>query len=106
LRNHATIHETPPLSPDLATDLADLFEALSDPTRLAIISMLVSGEMGVGDMVERLGLSKSAVSHQLRGLHDKRIIRSRKEGRCVYVSLDDQHVRDLFLRGLEHVKHG
>lgn len=102
---------TEPNPPTLAS-LSDLFEALSDPTRLAIISMLVDaqstgagGEMGVGEMVSRLGLSKSAVSHQLRGLHDRRIIKTRKVGRNVTVSLDDEHVRDLFLRGLEHVKH-
>ncbi len=96
---------TPPLPLPTASALADLFEALSDPTRLAIISMIIEGEMGVGEMVSRLGLSKSAVSHQLRGLHDRRIIKTRKSGRNVTVSLDDEHVRDLFIRGLEHVKH-
>jgi len=97
---------TSTISPETASDLAALFDALSDPTRLTIIAMLVEGEMGVGEMVERLDLTKSAVSHQLRGLRDKRIIRTRKQGRNVYVCLDDQHVIDLFQRGLDHVLHG
>lgn len=62
--------------------------------------------MGVGELVEHLGLTKSAVSHQLRGLRDKRIIRTRKQGRNVFVSIDDEHVVDLFQRGLDHILHG
>ena len=88
------------------TDLANLFDALSDPTRILIISALLDGEVGVGDLVERLGLTKSAVSHQLRGLRDKRLIRTRKQGRNVFVCLDDDHVIELFKRGLDHVLYG
>lgn len=94
------------VTPETASDLANLFEALSDPTRIRIISALVEGEIGVGDLVERIGLTKSAVSHQLRGLRDKRIIRTRKQGRNVYVCMDDDHVIELFKRGLDHVLHG
>lgn len=94
------------VAPAVASDLANLFDALSDPTRILIISALLDGEVGVGDLVERLGLTKSAVSHQLRGLRDKRIIRTRKQGRNVFVSLDDEHVIELFKRGLDHVLHG
>jgi DNA-binding transcriptional ArsR family regulator len=90
---------------EIASDLASLFDALSDPTRLLILATLVEGEIGVGNLVERIGLTKSAVSHQLRGLRDKRIIRTRKQGRNVFVSIDDQHVIDLFQRGLDHVLH-
>jgi DNA-binding transcriptional ArsR family regulator len=89
-----------------ASDLANLFEALSDPTRVRIISVLIDGEIGVGELVERIGLTKSAVSHQLRGLRDKRLIRTRKEGRNVFVCIDDDHVIELFQRGLDHVLHG
>ena len=89
-----------------ASQLASLFEALSDPTRLRIIAALLDGEMNVGDLVAFIGLSKSAVSHQLRGLRDKRLVRSRKQGRQVYVTLDDDHVAELFKRGLDHVRHG
>jgi ArsR family transcriptional regulator, lead/cadmium/zinc/bismuth-responsive transcriptional repressor len=89
-----------------ANQLASLFDALSDPTRLRIIAALLEGEMNVGDLVITIGLSKSAVSHQLRGLRDKRLVRSRKQGRQVYITLDDDHVAELFLRGLDHVLHG
>ena len=91
---------------ETASDLANLFEALSDPTRIRIISALIEGEIGVGDLVERIGLTKSAISHQLRGLRDKRIIRTRKQGRNVFVCIDDEHVVELFKRGLDHVLHG
>ena len=91
---------------EIASDLANLFDALSYPTRILIISALLDGEVGVGDLVERLGLTKSAVSHQLRGLRDKRLIRTRKQGRNVFVCLDDDHVIELFKRGLDHVVHG
>jgi len=94
------------VTPEIASDLANLFDALSDPTRILIISALLDGEVGVGDLVERLGLTKSAVSHQLRGLRDKRLIRTRKQGRNVFVCLDDDHVIELFKRGLDHVLHG
>jgi len=93
-------------TPETASDLANLFEALSDPTRVRIISALIDGEVGVSKLVERIGLTKSAVSHQLRGLRDKRLIRTRKEGRNVFVCIDDNHVIELFQRGLDHVLHG
>ncbi len=94
------------VTPENASDLANLFEALSDPTRVRIISALIDGEVGVSDLVKRIGLTKSAVSHQLRGLRDKRLIRTRKEGRNVFVCIDDDHVIELFQRGLDHVLHG
>ena len=94
------------VTPAVASDLPNLFDALSDPTRILIISALLNGEVGVSELVERLGLTKSAVSHQLRGLRDKRLIRTRKQGRNVFVCLDDDHVIELFKRGLDHVLHG
>lgn len=93
------------VTPENAIDLASLFEALSDPTRILILANLLDGELGVGELVSRIGLSKSAISHQLRGLRDKRIIRTRKQGRNVFICLDDIHVTELFLRGLDHVQH-
>ena len=91
---------------EVASDLANLFDALSDPTRILIIHTLLEGEVGVSELVERIGLTKSAISHQLRGLRDKRLIRTRKDGRNVFVCLDDDHVIELFQRGLDHVLHG
>lgn len=88
------------------THLADLFTALSDPTRLRIISVLLEGEMNVGDIAAQLEMSESAVSHQLRGLRQMRLVRGRKNGRQVYYTLDDDHVAKLYLLGLDHVEHG
>ncbi|MEN6580207.1 MAG: metalloregulator ArsR/SmtB family transcription factor [Anaerolineaceae bacterium] len=88
-----------------AERIASLFESLSDPTRVRIISSLVDGEVNVGDLVQIIGLSKSAISHQLRGLRDKRVVRARKQGRQVFISLDDEHISELFQRGLDHVCH-
>lgn len=89
-----------------STRLADLFSALSDPTRLRIISALLNEEMNVGEIAARLGMTESAVSHQLRGLRHMRLVRSRKEGRQVFYALDDDHVAKLYLLGLDHVEHG
>ena len=89
-----------------STHLADLFSALSDPTRLRIISVLLEGEKNVGDIAGQLEMTDSAVSHQLRGLRHMRLVRSRKNGRQVYYALDDDHVERLYLLGLDHVGHG
>lgn len=89
-----------------AARLADLFSALSDSTRLRIISALLEGEMNVGEIAARLRMTESAVSHQLRGLRQMRLVRSRKEGRQVFYALDDDHVSKLYLLGLDHVEHG
>ena len=94
------------LQESTSTHLADLFSALSDPTRLRIISVLLDGEMNVGQIAAQLGMTESAVSHQLRGLRQMRLVRSRKEGRQVYYTLDDDHVAKLYLLGLDHVEHG
>ncbi len=89
-----------------ASQMAELFSALSDTSRVRIISVLAEREMNVGELARAVGLSESAVSHQLRGLRQMRLVRARKEGRHVYYSLDDEHVADLFRRGLDHVLHG
>jgi ArsR family transcriptional regulator len=88
-----------------ATYLADTFKALADPTRLRLISILVNGELCVCDLAATLGMTQSAVSHQLRLMRSLRLVKSRKEGRMVYYTLDDEHIRDLFQRGLEHIQH-
>lgn len=98
--------EPVPLNELIARQMADLFASLSDPTRLRIMSLLMNGEVNVGQLVEELGLSKSAVSHQLRTLRDKKVIRTRKQGRHVFIALDDEHIGELFQRGFDHVQHG
>ena len=85
--------------------LAELFAALGDPSRIKILLVLIEGEINVSTLAEATGISRSAVSHQLRTLRQLRIVRARKEGREVYYSLDDAHVIDLFQRGLDHVQH-
>lgn len=99
LENNALLEEP------IAYRMAALFDSLSDPTRLRIISLLLAGEMNVGELVQRVELSKSAISHQLRGLRDKKVIKTRKVGRQVFVALDDEHIRELFERGYDHVLH-
>ncbi len=86
--------------------VAELFGALSDTSRVRIISVLAEGERNVGSLAEAVGISESAVSHQLRGLRQMRLVRPRKQGRQVYYCLDDEHIVDLFQRGLDHVLHG
>ena len=88
-----------------AFHLSNLFRALSDPTRVRLIALILDGEQSVGVLAEQLGMSESAISHQLRGLRLQRIVRARKEGRQVYYCLDDEHVAAAFRQGLEHMEH-
>jgi len=89
-----------------ATQLAELFNALSDASRVRIISLLIEGERSVSALAEGLTMTESAVSHQLRGLRQLHLVRTRKTGRQVFYSLDDDHVARLFSLGLDHVQHG
>ena len=89
--------------PTIVQALADTFRLLGDPTRVRIVDALSTGEFCVHEIAERVGISESAVSHQLRLMRSQRLVRGRREGRCVYYTLDDQHVLDLFQQGLRHV---
>ena len=89
--------------PTVVQALADTFRILGDPTRVRIVDALAEGELCVCDIAEHVGISESAVSHQLRVMRGMRIVRGRREGRCVYYTLDDQHVLDLFQQGRRHV---
>ena len=94
------------LDPATVDALADTFRILGDPTRVRILDALAGGALCVHEISDRIGLSESAVSHQLRLMRTMRIVRGRREGRCVYYTLDDQHVLDLFQQGLRHVTEG
>ena len=94
-----------PLDEHTSFHLANLFSALSDPTRLRIIELLLDDELSVGAIAEQLGMSESAVSHQLRGLRLQRIVHARKQGRQVFYCLDDEHMAELFRLGLEPMEH-
>lgn len=89
-----------------ANHLAEVFKALSDPNRLRLISLLLDHEVCVHTLESVLGMSQSAISHQLRHLRQLGLVRFRKEGRHVFYALDDDHVRELFTQGLLHVEHG
>lgn len=89
-----------------AIQLAELFSALSDASRVRIISSLIEREMNVRDLAKKTQMTESAVSHQLRGLRQMRLVRARKDGRQVFYRLDDDHVEKLYRMGLEHVEHG
>lgn len=88
-----------------AAQLADLFKALGDPTRVKMIHALVQSELCVHDLTEVLSMGQSAVSHQLRLLRNMRIVKRRKVGKTVFYSLDDDHVEQIFLLTLQHLKH-
>ncbi|MBN2002629.1 MAG: winged helix-turn-helix transcriptional regulator [Anaerolineae bacterium] len=94
-----------PLDEPTAVILAQTFKALSDPTRVRMIAALAQGELCVHDLVHALDMTQSAVSHQLAKLRDMRLVRFTREGRHIYYTLDDDHIRDLFRLGLDHVRH-
>ncbi len=83
--------------------LAETFGALSDPTRVRIIFALSEQELCVFDLARLLGLTGSAVSHQLRLLRGQRLVRYRKEGKVAFYSLDDDHIRNLMEECVKHV---
>lgn len=88
-----------------ASRIAEIFTALSDPTRVRIIGLLTHVELCVGDLCLVLGMSQPAVSHQLRVLRNLRIVAARKEGRHVFYTLVDEHIHDLYHQGLAHATH-
>ena len=95
----------PSLTTQDAFRLASVFKALADPTRLRIISELSAGERCVHEIAEGLGLNQPAVSHQLRLLRDRGLVRYRREGRHIIYALDDEHVHELFSMAREHLEH-
>jgi ArsR family transcriptional regulator len=84
-------------------DLADLFKVFGDTTRIKILHALVASEMCVCDIAVLLNMTQSAISHQLRVLKQANLVKFRKEGKVVYYSLDDEHVKQIFDQGLSHI---
>lgn len=84
-------------------DLAELFKVFGDSTRIKILWALDESEMCVCDIASLLNMTQSAISHQLRILKQAKLVRNRKEGKVVYYSLDDEHVRLIFDQGLIHI---
>jgi ArsR family transcriptional regulator len=93
-----------PLSPRTVEALAETFRVLGDPTRVRILDALSSGELCVCDIASQVGISESAVSHQLRLLRGMRLIRPRRSGRLVYYTIDDHHILELLNQALTHVQ--
>ena len=87
-------------------DLAELFKILGDHTRLRILRALVDSEMQVGQIAERLDMTASAISHQLRVLKQAKLVRGSREGKAIRYSIDDEHVELILRQGLVHVKEG
>jgi DNA-binding transcriptional ArsR family regulator len=88
---------------EILLNLADMFKVFSDSTRVKILCALQHSEMCVCDIAALLGMTKSAISHQLRSLRQTRLVKYRRDGKVVYYSLDDEHVGSIFAQGLLHV---
>jgi DNA-binding transcriptional ArsR family regulator len=84
-------------------DLAELFKVFGDTTRIKILWALAEAEMCVCDIAALLNMTQSAISHQLRVLKQSRLVKYRKDGKVVYYSLDDEHVKQIFNQGLIHI---
>ena len=90
---------------EIFSRLAETFRVLSDPTRVKILYLPSQHELCVHDIAELLGASQPTVSHHLRILRFQGLVRSRREGKNIFYSLDDAHVVDLFRCGYDHVSH-
>ena len=90
---------------NLLNELSVIFKTIADPTRIKILWCLDNNEMCVCDIANAVVISKSLVSHQLAVLRNKEIVKSRKAGKEVYYTLDDEHISKLYEIGVEHINH-
>ena len=88
---------------EILYDLAELFKIFGDSTRIKILYVLFESEMCVYDIAQLLHMTQSAISHQLRALKQSKLVKYRREGKTVFYSLDDGHVRTILGQGMEHV---
>ena len=88
---------------EMLYDLAELFKVFGDSTRVKILYVLFESELCVNDIADCLGMTVSAVSHQLRILKTSKLVKFRREGKTVMYSLDDDHVRTMIALGMEHI---
>ena len=89
---------------DMLIELADTFKVFSDSSRIKILYSMMDTEMCVNHLAEKVKMTQSAVSHQLKTLKQARLIKSRKEGKEVYYSLDDEHIKTIYQIGKEHIE--
>ena len=85
-------------------ELSDLFKVFADSTRLRILHKLFNGPVSVGVIADALDMSQSAISHQLKYLKDSNLVKSERNGKSIYYSLADDHIKTIFKTGLEHIK--
>ena len=97
------VHEKMP-DEDKLYDLAEIFKVFGDSTRIKILYVLFEAEMCVCDIAQLLNMNQSAISHQLRILKQNRLVKSRRDGKAVFYSLADSHVRTIINQGMEHIE--
>ena len=88
---------------EILFDLAELFKIFGDSTRIKILYLLFESEMCVCDIAQLLNMNQSAISHQLRILKQNRLVKNRREGKAVFYSLADSHVKTILSQGMEHI---
>ena len=100
------IQEVKKLLPEeeLIKELADFYKVFGDATRVKILCVLLESEMCVCDLAELLGMTQSAISHQLRVLKQMKLVKNRREGKTVYYSLADGHIQTIISQGMEHIQ--
>ena len=97
------VNETMPAETELY-DLAELFNVFGDSTRIRILFVLFEAEVCVCDLAQALNMTQSAISHQLRILKQNKLVKNRREGKSIFYSLADEHVRAIIAQGREHIE--
>ena len=97
------VNETMPAETELY-DLAELFKVFGDSTRIRILFVLFEAEVCVCDLAQALNMTQSAISHQLRILKQNKLVKNRREGKSIFYSLADDHVRTIIAQGREHIE--
>lgn len=105
-KNIELVRKTRDSMPDYRkiSDLSDFFKVMGDSTRLQLLIALQTGEFCVSDLSYLLNMTRSAISHQLKALKVAKLVKSRKDGKTVFYSLDDDHVREVLKKSLEHIQ--
>lgn len=93
------------LENDFIHDVADFFKVFGDSTRVKLLQRLLQSELCVGDLAQSLEMTQSAVSHQLRVLRQNGLVKYHKEGKTVFYSLDDDHIKVVLEQGMHHIRH-
>ena len=97
-------HKLRDVSEEELLDLADLFKMFADSSRIKILYDLFDGEKNVSEICEDIEMNQSAVSHQLKALKTAKLVKSRRDGKAIYYSLDDNHVKTIIAMGKEHIE--